>query len=300
VLFSVWISAAGPWADALAVGRHAEATGWDGLWLADHFMNNGDGPNDAPNHEAFALLAGLAAAVPRVRIGSLVAGNTYRHPAVLAKTATTIDHISGGRMVLGIGAGWQVNEHQAYGIPLGTVRERMAWFEEACQVITSLRDNPRTTVAGGRYGVTDAPLEPKPVGPLPLLIGSSGQKRMARLVAEHAQEWNTWSTPALWAEKRVGYERALDEAGRDPKSLHRSTQALLFLGPDGAGKAERALERGARAAIGGTSAQITDVVGEFAEAGLDEFIVPYFTLGGVGQMTDSLDQLMAEVVPNFR
>jgi hypothetical protein len=94
VLFSVWISAAGPWDDTLAVGRHAEATGWDGLWLADHFMNNGDGPNDAPNHEAFALLAGLAAAVPRVRIGSLVAGNTYRHPAVLAKTATTIDHIS--------------------------------------------------------------------------------------------------------------------------------------------------------------------------------------------------------------
>jgi alkanesulfonate monooxygenase SsuD/methylene tetrahydromethanopterin reductase-like flavin-dependent oxidoreductase (luciferase family) len=300
VLFSVWISAAGPWDDTLAVARHAEATGWDGLWLADHFMNNGDGPNDAPNHEAFALLAGLAAAVPRVRIGSLVAGNTYRHPAVLAKTATTIDHISGGRMVLGIGTGWQVNEHAAYGIPLGSVRERTAWLEEACKVITSLRDNPRTTVPDGRYGVTDAPLEPKPLGPLPLLIGASGQVVMSRLVATYAQEWNTWSHPALYAEKRPGFERALEKVGRDPKSLHRSTQALLFLGPDGAEKAERAIEGGARAAIGGTAAQITDVVGEFAEAGLDEFIVPYFTLGPVEQMTDSLDQLMAEVVPNFR
>jgi alkanesulfonate monooxygenase SsuD/methylene tetrahydromethanopterin reductase-like flavin-dependent oxidoreductase (luciferase family) len=299
VLFSVWISAAAPWDDSLAVARHAESTGWDGLWVADHFMDNGDGPNDAPVHEAFALLAGLAAAVPRVRIGSLVAGNTYRHPAVLAKTATTIDHISGGRMVLGVGAGWQVNEHEAYGIPLGSVRERMAWFEEACKIFTSLRDNPRTTVPDGRYGVTDAPLEPKPVGPLPLLIGASGQVVMARLVAEYAQEWNTWSHPALYAEKLPGFERALDKAGRDPKSLHRSTQALLFLGPDGAEKAQRALERGARAAIGGTSAQITDVIGQFAEAGVDEFIVPYFTLGSVEQQKDAHDQLMAEVVPHF-
>lgn len=300
MLFSVWISAAAPWDDSLAVARHAESTGWDGLWVADHFMDNGDGPNDAPVHEAFALLAGLAAAVPRVRIGSLVAGNTYRHPAVLAKTATTIDHISGGRMVLGIGAGWQVNEHAAYGIPLGTVRERMAWFEEACEVITSLRDNPRTTVPDGRYGVTDAPLEPKPVGSLPLLIGASGQNVMARLVAEHAQEWNTWSTPALWAQKRQGFERALEKADRDPATLHRSSQALLFLGPDGAEKAELALGRGAPAAIGGTIARITDVIGEFAAAGLDEFIVPYRTLGPVEQMNDALDQLMAEVVPHFR
>jgi alkanesulfonate monooxygenase SsuD/methylene tetrahydromethanopterin reductase-like flavin-dependent oxidoreductase (luciferase family) len=300
VLFSVWISASTPWADTLAVARHAEATGWDGLWLADHFMNNGDGPNDVPSNEAFALLAGLAAAVPRVRIGSLVAGNTYRHPTVLAKTATTIDHISGGRMVLGIGTGWQVNEHAAYGIPLGSVRERTTWLEESCKVITSLRDNARTTVPDGRYGVTDAPLEPKPLGPLPLLIGASGQNVMARLVATYAQEWNTWSHPSLYAQKRPGFERALDKAGRDPKSLHRSTQALLFLGPDGAEKAERAIERGARAAIGGTAAQITDVVGEFAEAGLDEFIVPYFTLGPVEQTRDTLDQLMAEVVPNFR
>jgi alkanesulfonate monooxygenase SsuD/methylene tetrahydromethanopterin reductase-like flavin-dependent oxidoreductase (luciferase family) len=300
MLFSVWISAAAPWDESLAVARHAESTGWDGLWVADHFMDNGDGPNDAPVHEAFALLAGLAAAVPRVRIGSLVAGNTYRHPAVLAKTATTIDHLSGGRMVLGIGAGWQVNEHAAYGIPLGTVRERMAWFEEACEVITSLRDNPRTTVAGGRYGVTDAPLEPKPVGPLPLLIGASGQNVMARLVATYAQEWNTWSTPALWAQKRQGFERALEEADRDPATLHRSSQALLFLGPDGADQAERALAGGARAAIGGTTAQITDVLGEFAGAGLGEFIVPYFTLGSAAQVRDALDELMAEVVPNFR
>jgi alkanesulfonate monooxygenase SsuD/methylene tetrahydromethanopterin reductase-like flavin-dependent oxidoreductase (luciferase family) len=296
VRFSLWISAARPWDEVLDLGRHAEASGWDGLWVADHFMANGDGPNDDPMHEAFALLAGLAAAVPRVRLGPLVAGNTYRHPAVLMKAATTIDHISGGRMVLGMGAGWQVNEHRAYGLPLGTVRERLEWFEQACRILTGMRDGARTTVPG-RYDVVDAPLSPRPVGPMPLLIGSSGQKVMARIVAAHAQEWNTWSTPQTWLEKRRGYDRALDEAGRDPATLHTSSQALVFLGPDGAAKAERS---GARAAIGGTTAQLTEVVGRWAEAGLDELIVPDFTLGPPERARDQLDQLMAEVVPAFR
>ncbi|HEX7133557.1 MAG TPA: LLM class flavin-dependent oxidoreductase, partial [Iamia sp.] len=148
--FSHWISTAHPWDEVLDRGRHAEATGWDGLYVADHFMTNKEGPSDSPMHECFSLLAALAATVPRVRLGSLVAGNTYRHPAVLAKQAVTIDHISGGRMVLGLGAGWQVNEHEAYGIPLGSTKERLAWFEEACQVVTGLRDQGRTTVAGDR------------------------------------------------------------------------------------------------------------------------------------------------------
>lgn len=300
MIFSVWLSAAKPWDEVLDLGRHAEATGWDGLWVADHFMRNGDGPSDDPMHEAFALLAGLAATVPRVRLGPLVAGNTYRHPAVLMKAATTIDHISGGRMVLGVGAGWQVNEHEAYGIELGGVRERLEWFEQACRIFTGLRDDDRTTVPG-RYDVVDAPLQPKPVGPMPLLIGASGQKVMARIVAEHAQEWNTWSTPDQWLEKRKGYDRALDEAGRDPATLHTSTQALVFPGEDGAAQAEKVLAGGSgRAAIGGTSAQLVDTVGKWAEAGLDELIIPDFTLGSPERTRDALDQLMAEVVPAFR
>jgi alkanesulfonate monooxygenase SsuD/methylene tetrahydromethanopterin reductase-like flavin-dependent oxidoreductase (luciferase family) len=298
VRFSLWISAQHPWEDVLALGRHAEATGWDGLWVADHFMSNAEGPSDDPMHECFALLAGLAAAVPRVRLGSLVAGNTYRHPAVLAKAATTIDHISGGRMVLGLGAGWQVNEHDAYGIPLGSVKERLAWFEEACEVVTGLRDQPRTTVAGDRYRLADAPLEPKPVGPLPLLIGASGQTVMARIVARHAQEWNTWSTPALWREKRRGYDRALEEAGRDPATLHTSTQALVLVGPEGRARAEELMA--IRPAIGGTSEQLVETVAEWASDGLDELIVPDFTLGPVSRATELLDQIVTEVAPAFR
>lgn len=296
--FSVWISTQHPWEEVLARGRHAEATGWDGLWLADHFMPNGDGPRDEPMHECFSLLAALAATVPRVRIGSLVAGNTYRHPAVLAKQATTIDHVSGGRMVLGLGAGWQENEHAAYGIPLGAVGERLAWFEEACRVVRGLRDAPRTTFAGERYALADAPMEPKPRGPLPLLVGASGQRVMARIVAELADEWNTWSTPALWREKRQGFDRALEDAGRDPATLRRSTQALLLPGPDGRRQAEEL--SAVRPAIGGTGAELVDTIGGWAEAGLDELIVPDFTLGSADEAAEHLDWFQAEVAPAFR
>jgi alkanesulfonate monooxygenase SsuD/methylene tetrahydromethanopterin reductase-like flavin-dependent oxidoreductase (luciferase family) len=296
--FSFWISTHHTWDEVLDLASHAEATGWDGLWVADHFMPNDDNALDDPMQECLALLAALAASVPRVRLGSLVLGNTYRHPAVVAKTAATIDQISGGRLVLGIGAGWQENEHARYGIPLGTVTERIDWFEEACEVIAGLRAEARTTVAGSHYQLEEAPLEPKPTGPMPLLIGASGQKRMARIVAKYADEWNTWSTPELWLEKRVGFDQALDEAGRDRASLYRSTQALVFLGDDGKATADDFAK--VRPAIGGTSQQLIDTIGQWADTGLDELIVPSFTLGEGARAKEAIDQLITEVAPAFR
>ncbi len=296
--FSFWISTQHTWAETLDLASHAEATGWDGLWVADHFMPNDDTALDQPMHEALALLAALAVAVPRVRIGSLVLGNTYRHPAVVAKTAATIDQISGGRLVLGVGAGWQENEHARYGIPLGTVTERLDWFQEACEVMVSLRDQARTTTTGDRYQLADAPLEPKPTGRLPLLIGASGQRRMARIVAAYADEWNTWSTPSSWLEKRVGFDQALDEAGRERSDLHRSTQALVFLGADGRSTAEDFAK--VRPAIGGTDEQLIETIGEWADAGLDELIIPSFTLGAGDRAKDAIDQIITEIAPSFR
>ena len=123
--FSFWPRPTHPFATSLSLAQHVEKTGWDGFWLADHFMPNAD-DTSAPWPEAFTTLAAIAAQVPRIRFGSLVAGNTYRHPAVLAKMAATIDHICGGRMVLGLGAGWQENEHLKYGLPFYTVPERLA------------------------------------------------------------------------------------------------------------------------------------------------------------------------------
>ena len=136
---SIWPNAAATWESLLATATHAEQTGWDGVWMADHFMPASGDPQ-GPINEALAYVAGLAAAVPRLRLGTLVCGNTYRHPAVLAKQAATIDNISGGRLILGLGAGWQEREHAAYGIPFHTVKERLDRFEEACQLVQGADD----------------------------------------------------------------------------------------------------------------------------------------------------------------
>src|SRR6478736_4970764 len=236
--FSIWPSSAHSWDEILTLAQHAEATGWDGVYIADHFMPNSEDVS-GPMQEALTVLAGLAAAVPRVRLASLVFGNTYRHPAVLAKSAVTIDHISGGRFTLGLGAGWQENEHDAYGIELPAAGPRLKQFTEAVTIVKSLRDEPRTTLHGDHYDLTEAPLEPKPVGPMPILIGGSGERVMLRIVAEHADEWNIWSTPERQSHKAEVLARHCEAVGRDPESIHRSTQALLFPGADGAATAAK-------------------------------------------------------------
>lgn len=288
----MWCSTSTPWPDLVARARTVEALGYHGFWVADHFMPNGDDVSE-PMLECFGVLSAVAAITDRVRIGSLVAGNTYRHPAVLANQVTTIDHVSGGRMVCGLGAGWQQNEHDAYGIELDAPPARIARFEEACRVVLGLRDQPRTDLDGRYYRLVDAPMEPKPIGPLPLFVGSSGP-RMARIVARHADEWNTWGTPEGFAEKSALVDAGCEAEGRDPATLRRSTQALMFLGPDGAEQAERLAA--IRPAIGGTAEQLRDVVGRYAEAGVDELIVPDFTLGDQVATADALAFLAEEVV----
>ena len=126
--FSFWPAPTNSWNDTLDLANHAEATGWYSIWFADHFMPNAE-DTSGPFAECWTTLAALGAAVPRVRIGALVTGNTYRHPAVLAKMAANVDQISGGRCVLGLGAGWQENEHRAYGLNFSTLGGRMARFD---------------------------------------------------------------------------------------------------------------------------------------------------------------------------
>ena len=160
--FGFWPSPWLPFDEMVELCTHAEATGWDGLWLADHFMSAGAN-TEMPFPEAWITLAALAARVPRVRVGTMVTGNTYRHPAVLAKMAATLDHISGGRVVLGLGSGWQENEHRQYGIEFDTIPGRLRRLDEACQVIKALYTEKTSNFSGRYYQLTDATLEPKPV-----------------------------------------------------------------------------------------------------------------------------------------
>ncbi|GIW16692.1 MAG: luciferase-like hypothetical protein [Tepidiforma sp.] len=293
--FAVWPSMNDPWAETLAIARHAEATGWDGVYYADHFMPN-DADVSAPVGECWTTLAALAAAVPRIRIGPLVTGNTYRHPAVLAKMAATVDIISGGRLVLGLGAGWQENEHRAYGIEFSTVGGRLSRLEEACHVITSLFANRRTTFAGRYYQLTDAPLEPKPVqSPVPLLIGGGGEQRTLRIAARYANEWNVWGTPEVLARKGQILDRYCEDLGRDPRTIRRSAQALLVM-TDDRSVIERVRASG-RPVLGGTGPELRALVEQYAEAGVNELIIPGFTIGRtLEEKLATLDRFNEEVI----
>jgi alkanesulfonate monooxygenase SsuD/methylene tetrahydromethanopterin reductase-like flavin-dependent oxidoreductase (luciferase family) len=262
---SAWPSAVHPWPVIRDLAQHVESLGYHGVWVMDHFMDNTD---EGGGHvlEGFSVLAALAAAVPRVRLGSLVAGNLYRHPAVLANQAATIDHISDGRFVLGVGAGWQENEHAQYGIHLPAAGPRLRQFEEAWAVIRALRDEEVATFDGRYYQLRGARMEPKAVGRLPLMIGGAGEKMMPGIVARQADEWNVWGTPETFAHKSAVMTRACEKIGRDPATLRRSTQALVILGR------EPRAEDGPRA-IGGSVERLRDTFGRYAAVGVDEFIV---------------------------
>jgi F420-dependent oxidoreductase-like protein len=293
--FSFWPRPTHPFATTLNLAHHVEKTGWDGFWLADHFMPNAE-DTSAPWPEAFTTLAAIAASVPRIRLGSLVAGNTYRHPAVLAKMAATIDHICEGRMVLGLGAGWQENEHLKYGLPFYDVPERLARLEEACQVIKQLYGQADSDFSGRFYQLTDAPLEPKPLQtPLPLLIGGGGEKVTLRITAQYADEWNVWGTVATLKHKLTVLDAHCKQLGRDPSTLKRTAVALVFL-TDDAAFAEK-MRGNTQASIAGSVQALQDTIGAYSDLGVDEFIVPDFNLGN--DATETLDRLINEVFAPF-
>ncbi len=298
--FTFWPTPGLSWEQVLDLAQHVERTGWDGLCYADHFMANAE-DTTGPWAEAWTTLAALAAAVPRIRLGPLVTGNTYRHPAVLAKMAATIDHISGGRLVLGLGSGWQENEHLAYGIPFYTVGERLKRLDEACEVIKSLFTQPTTTFHGKYYQLTDAPLEPKPVqNPLPLLIGGGGEKVTLRIAARWADEWNVWGDVGTLQSKMAILDQHCADVGRDPKAIQRSAVAMLFLSDDP--EFTKKLREGpkGRPMIIGNVAEVTDIVRAYAEAGVDELVVPDFNLGKHDQKKATLDRFIGEVAQAVR
>jgi F420-dependent oxidoreductase-like protein len=293
--FSFWPAPAQDFETVRDLCLHAEATGWDGIWYADHFMPNAADAS-APWPECWTTLSALAVCVPRLRIGTLVCGNTYRHPAVLAKMAATLDHISGGRLVLGLGAGWQENEHRQYGIPFHTVAERLARLDEACAVIKALYTEARASFAGRYYQLDDATCEPKPKQtPLPLLVGGGGEKVTLRIAARWADEWNVWGTPETLAHKGAVLDDHCRDLGRDPRELRRSAQALVFVGNDPVWLDRMRDLATPMAKIVGTPAELQDVVARYAEAGVDELIVPDFTLGEGDAKRRAMDTLIHEV-----
>jgi F420-dependent oxidoreductase-like protein len=212
-----------------AVWRIADEAGFDHCWCMDHFATLG-GRDDGPIFEAWTLLAAMAATTSRTRIGCAVTGNTYRHPAVLAKAAVTVDHLSGGRLEFGIGAGWAENEHTMLGLPFGTAGDRADRLEEACQVIRSLWTQERASFTGQHYQLTGAVAEPKPVQQPhpPIWIGGAGRQRTLRIAAQHASVWNApGGSPEEVADLSGVLDRHCAEVGRDPSEIRRSVQVRM-------------------------------------------------------------------------
>src|SRR3954452_5161146 len=201
------------WEQWRALARACEEHGLDGLFRSDHYLSVVDG-GDLSSLDAWGTLCALAAVTRRIRLGTLVSPATFRHPSILAKLVLTADHVSGGRVTLGIGTGWMEREHQAYGFPFPPIGERMDLLAEQLQVLETVWDPGASSHQGAHYTLPEADRPPKPVQEPrpPILLGGSARPRAAALAARHASEYNlVYVTPEELAEPRARLDRACDE-----------------------------------------------------------------------------------------
>ncbi|MEU5208684.1 TIGR03560 family F420-dependent LLM class oxidoreductase [Streptomyces sp. NPDC020742] len=261
--------------DVLDLWQRAEDAGYDWVSVFDHLRPHLFGP-DGPCFEGPTLLAALAARTRRVRCAILVSAASWRHPALLANIASTIDHISGGRVELGLGAGGFDLGHAQYGMPFPRAAERLRRLDETCQVIRRLWERPVADFEGEHYHLREAHLRPRPVqSRLPLTIGGSGERHLLRIVAAHADTWNTLvTTPDTYAAKREVLAAHARDLGRDPTQIRGSLTFRAVLGDDRREVAAR------RARIAAT---VPDDLSEYAVFGTPEECVeqltPYLRLG---------------------
>jgi F420-dependent oxidoreductase-like protein len=248
-----------------------EDLGFDWISIWDHFYSADF--NGYECHEAVACHAALACHTSTVRVGSLVYCAGYRHPAVLANAITTIDHLSGGRAELGLGAGWAFNEYAAYGIPFPSAGERLDLLEESIQAIRGLLREEVTDFAGTHVTLTDARCEPKPVqAALPIWVGGSGEKRTLRIAARYADGWNVpFVSPDTVAHKRSVLEQHCADVGRDPTEIRTAVNVGLCPDDDALRAQFGQLAEGVRPGVlMGSPDQLVDRMGEYVDAGADQ------------------------------
>ena len=222
-----------PWSAYLEIWRRLDSMGFDTSWVSDHLLAVSRADTSTGVFDGWSLQAGLAAITSRIRIGCLVTGNTYRHPAVLAKIATTVDHISGGRLDFGIGAGWSREDHDPYAIPFYTFSERAQRLDEALEVITRLWTQEKSNFQGKHYQLVDAAAEPKPLQKPrpPIMVGGAGDRTL-KTVARYADQWNVVGSPKALQPKIAILDRDCKAIGRDPNEIERSVLiSAIFADP---------------------------------------------------------------------
>jgi len=290
-------------AELQALWRRIEDLGYEWISIWDHFYAadasvRGDGPLQSGYdcHEALTLHTALALSTSRVTCGSLVYCAGYRHPAVYANAMATLDHLSGGRAVLGLGAGWHQGEYDAYGIPFPSVGERLRILDESVQCVRLLLTEEVANFDGAHFRLRDARCEPKPVqDPFPIWVGGGGEKVTTRIAAQHADGWNiAFVTPEVFRRKNEVLDRHCDAVGRDGSEITRSVNlALAWKEEDLVRQFGGAADYISGTALKGSTQEVVDKVGEFRDAGAEWAIlavrVPFDTEG--------LDRFAEEIVP---
>jgi F420-dependent oxidoreductase-like protein len=286
----------------------AEDLGFAGLYRSDHFTNQN--PPDKESLELWISLAWLASHTHRIEFGSLVSPVSFRHPVLTARMAAAVDDLSGGRLILGLGAGWQKREHTKFGYDLLEVTDRFDRFEEGLQVITCLLQSDSPFDFNGRYfHLQDAILLPRPQrlkGP-PILIGGRGPQRTLSLVARFADEWNTPEiSPQDFTRLNQQLDRLLQQVGRQPAEVRRSLMTNCTFGKDENEVRQKVAERTyarftleefrQRGAIVGTANQIVDQLGVWAEAGIQRVMLQWLDLDDI----DGLTGIATQVLPYFK
>jgi alkanesulfonate monooxygenase SsuD/methylene tetrahydromethanopterin reductase-like flavin-dependent oxidoreductase (luciferase family) len=258
------------WAEVVAMARAAEASGFDSVLLGDHLLYRDDGRPERGPWDAWTMLAGLAAATEHVRLGPLVACLGFHPPGVLARMAASVNEIAEGRLVLGVGAGWNETEFRAFGIPFD---HRVGRFEEAFDIVRRLLDGERVTARGRFWQVEDAVLLPVPARRPTLMVGSSGE-RVLGMTLPHVDVWNTWydlygNTPDGFARENAKITSAAELAGRDPSDIQRSACALVLVDPASSERPRSA----DHPPLEGSMATIARGLSELGEAGAHEVII---------------------------
>jgi F420-dependent oxidoreductase-like protein len=296
-----------PWADILALWRKADAWGYDSLWNFDHFYPIFVDP-EGPCLEAWTTLSALAQATTRARVGTLVNGNTYRNPCLTAKMAATLDHISGGRLNLGIGAGWFELEHQTMGFDFKNVPRRLAALDEACSIMKSMFTQPRTTLHGKHYTVTDAFGLPKPVQQPypPILIGGVGEKVLLKLVAKHADMYNASAGAERMAHLLGVIRRHGDTVKRDTSAIENTVMIPLAYRADAdrqqfmcnllAGMRGTSPEEARKGIMIGDKSECFDTIERYRKVGVTHFIFMLFQ----PIHAEEIQAFAEEVIPSVR
>ena len=295
------------WSSMLDLWKKAEAWGYDSLWNFDHFYPIFVDPN-GPCLEGWTTLAALGQATSRVRIGHLVNGNTYRNPCVLAKMAATLDHVTNGRLNLGIGAGWFELEHNAFGLDFKTVRGRLDALDEACRILKGMFTGEPFSLKGKHYTVENARGLPVPVQTPhpPIMIGGSGEKILLRIVAEHADMWNTSGDADRLGHLVDVIRRHGDAVGRDTGQIEKTVMMPMCYGGGGerekfmtqliAGMQQCTPDEARRRIMMGSKDECLETVARYGKAGVTHFIFMAFQ----PVFPDELQAFAEDVAPAAR